>query len=322
MGGGIACRSRRPRPSMKSLLLVPALLLFSQCAAERGAPPSPGAGQPPRGKIVFAANVKGNWDLFAVSADGTGLTQLTDTPLDERTPAISPDGGRLAYSTSDGALWVMPLDTKAAVALPLPAGRYGYPAWTGDGGGIIYTSYTFAPGNEDADFFVYSFADGRPRPALTQTGPQDYPAPSPRGDALAYVTSQATVLQGFGSTLTQQLWIASLTAGRPSQMLLGSRADTRPAWSPGGEWIAFSSERAGGPDLWMIRPDGRELTRLTESPAAETSPSWSPDGREIVYVSTESGRMKLMLLDVAARASRPLAPFGPDAAEAKDPSWR
>ena len=71
-----------------------------------------------------------------------------------------------------------------------------------------------------------------------------------------------------------------------------------------------------------MSPDGRELVRLTEAPGAETSPAWSPDGREIAYVATESGRMRLMLLDVATRASRPLSPFGAEGFEAIDPCWK
>src|ERR1700755_1737949 len=120
--------TRRPSALFMSLLL--ALPLLTQCARQRPAPPEPSGG----GRIAFVANRKGDWDLFLMNGDGTGLTQLTDTPLDERQPAISPDGKRVAYSTSDGALWVMSLETKTADALPLPAGRYGYPTWTSDGG--------------------------------------------------------------------------------------------------------------------------------------------------------------------------------------------
>lgn len=305
-----------PRAILLTLLL--SLPSLTHCA-RRSPRPEPAKSA---GRIAFAANLKGNWDLFIVNADGTGLTQLTDTPLDERQTAISPDGKRLAYSTSDGALWVMSLETKAADVLSLPAGRYGYPTWLGDGSGLVYTSYKFVPGSEDADFFAYSFADGRERPFMTQTGPQDYPALSPDGGTLAYVTSQATVVPGFGSTITQQLWLASLRDGSPRQLAVGSAGETRPAWSPDGRRIAFSSAREGSPDIWTVSPDGRELVRLTEAAGAETSPAWSPDAREMAYVSTVEGRKRLMLLDLDTRTSRPLSPFGAEGADVNDPSWR
>jgi TolB protein len=274
------------------------------------------------GKLAFAANVKGNWDLFVMNGDGTGLTQLTDTALDERQPALSPDGQQVAYSTSDGVLWIMPLATKVSEAVPLSPGRYGYPAWLQDGSGLVFTSYKFTPGNEDADLFVFMFAERKERALLTQTGPQDYPAPAPANAALAYVSSLATVMPGFGNTLTQQLWIAPLRSGKPTQLLVGSVGETRPAWSPDGKWIAFSSARQGSPDIWLVKLDGQELAQLTNASSAETSPTWSPDGREIVYVSTESDRMQLRLLNVDTHASRSLTPFGADAVEVNDPCWR
>jgi TolB protein len=280
------------------------------------------ARKPHQGRIAFVANPGGNWELFLMNGDGTGLVQLTESPLDERSPAISPDGEQIAYSTSDGALWVMNAATKSATQIPLPANRYGYPTWSGDGSGIIYTAYKFTPGNEDADFFLYSLKDQKEQSFLTQTGPQDYPAFSAEANALAYISSAATVLAGVGSRMTQELWVVSLKDSKAVQLALGSESETRPAWSPDGKWIVFSSNRQGNPDLWAINSEGRELTQLTSSPAAETSPAWSPDGGEIVYVSTASGRMQLMLLDVRTRESRSLSPFGSSTVEIKDPAWR
>ena len=51
-----------------------------------------------------------------------------------------------------------------------------------------------------------------------------------------------------------------------------------PAWSPDGEWIAFASNHEGSYDVYRIRPDGSELTRITNSPAPELSVGWGPFG--------------------------------------------
>jgi TolB protein len=280
------------------------------------------AQKPHKGRIAFVANPAGNWELFLMNGDGTGLAQLTESALDERSPAISPDSEQIAYSTSDGALWIMTIGTKTTTQIPLPPNRYGYPAWLSDGSGVIYTTYQFTPGNEDADFFVYSFKDQQEQPFLTQTGPQDFPALAPGTNTLAYISSLATVLPGSGSRLTQQLWIVSPEDSRPTQLLLGSESDTRPAWSPDGKWIAFSSSRKGNPDLWMIGSDGQGLAQLTNSPTAETNPAWSPDGREIAYISTESGQMQLRSLDAQTKEKHAFSPFDSKTVEVKDPCWR
>ena len=47
--------------------------------------------------------------------------------------------------------------------------------------------------------------------------------------------------------------------------------------------IAFSVGGPANTDIYIARPDGSGLRRLTNSPAGEFDPSWSPDGRKIAY---------------------------------------
>jgi TolB protein len=75
-----------------------------------------------------------------------------------------------------------------------------------------------------------------------------------------------------------------------------------PSWSPEGDWIVFTSERAGPADLYRIHPDGSGLERLTNDAAYDDQPAFSPDGKRIVFVSTRAGgRANLWTLDIATR---------------------
>src|ERR1017187_5577050 len=90
--------------------------------------------------LLFVADVSGNWDLFSCARDGSGTVQLTSTPVDERSPAVSPDGFRVAYATSGGDLWIMTLATRKTARVSLAPGHYGHPGWLSDGSGIVFTS--------------------------------------------------------------------------------------------------------------------------------------------------------------------------------------
>ncbi len=60
--------------------------------------------------------------------------------------------------------------------------------------------------------------------------------------------------------------------------------DTRPAWSPDGNRMAFQSSRGGSSDIWVMDADGSNPVNLTEEgPGMEAEPAWSPDGSRIAY---------------------------------------
>jgi TolB protein len=273
------------------------------------------------GTFVFVANPSGNWELFMLRS-GEAPVQLTKTPLDERAPALAPDGKRVAYATSDGALWIMELASRKTSKVSLPKGVYGYPSWLPDGSGIVYTSYQYTPPQEDADLYLHVLKPASTRLLVLQTGPQDYAAIAPAGDRVAYVSSVATTLPGFGSTVSQQLWIASLRNGKPSQLFMGSSHDTSPAWSRDGRSLAFSSNRSGTPEIWIAAADGRGAQQLTKGPGAKTSPAWSPDGSQVAYISRASGRSRIEIFDVRSKTSRVLAVFDARPIDVRDPDWR
>ena len=50
--------------------------------------------------------------------------------------------------------------------------------------------------------------------------------------------------------------------------------DLAPTWSPDGDWIVFRSERDGGPEVYVIRADGSEPTRLTTDGGGNSNPRW------------------------------------------------
>ncbi len=51
------------------------------------------------GKIVFVSDRDGNWEIYVMNSDGSGLINLTNNPADDVHPALSPDGKRITLSS-------------------------------------------------------------------------------------------------------------------------------------------------------------------------------------------------------------------------------
>jgi Tol biopolymer transport system component len=78
--------------------------------------------------------------------------------------------------------------------------------------------------------------------------------------------------------------------------------DQTPYWSPDGSRILFSSNRSGKYEAWTIRPDGSDLTRITNLPEPVRLAFWAPDGRRIGF---RYGSHGTVLLDLLGPRSRP-----------------
>jgi Tol biopolymer transport system component len=63
-----------------------------------------------------------------------------------------------------------------------------------------------------------------------------------------------------------------------------------PAWSPDGKRLAFTSQRAGSSDVWVVDLDGSHLRNLTPHPALDDGTTWSPDGERIVFGSNRAAQ--------------------------------
>ena len=61
-----------------------------------------------------------------------------------------------------------------------------------------------------------------------------------------------------------------------------------PAWSPDGRLIAFASRRDGPSQIYVMRPDGTHVRRVTHGISDDDGPAWSPDQSQIAF-SRERG---------------------------------
>ena len=68
-------------------------------------------------------------------------------------------------------------------------------------------------------------------------------------------------------------------------VLVDNASNIQVALAPDRTQVAFSSNRNGNFDIYVMDPDGQRLRRLTSTPAHEGEPAWTPDGRHIILAS-------------------------------------
>ena len=71
--------------------------------------------------------------------------------------------------------------------------------------------------------------------------------------------------------------------GEPIQLTKNARIDANPAWSPDGKEIAFTSDRSGTPQIYVMDTDGGNVRRVSREGLSNDGASWHPEGKIIAY---------------------------------------
>jgi Tol biopolymer transport system component len=187
-------------------------------------------------RIAFSADPRGDFDIFAMNPDGSGIEALVATPADETEPDWRPDGAGIAFTRGDKEAWAVDFATRGEKRLVPDFGRTH---------GIL----DFSPSAPLAaftgkrtlgwDVFVVDLAAGRSAP-LTSGGKSCRPRFSPDGRTIAFVSHAA---DGWGD-----VWTMNPDGTAKTRMTVTDRtADYFPSWSPDGKEIVFCSGTAHSP---------------------------------------------------------------------------
>ncbi len=265
--------------------------------------------------LAFARSVgKDQSAIFELSFSDHKVRQRS-FPADGQSdccPQYDPSGQRLAFRRNATEIVVTDELGKSVRELPARISWAGL-TWTADGRSLAYSWF-----GKLAEVNVESGAITQPALA-TALGP-DISDVTIRGHRMAYVhwalehSIWQLTLHRTGHSGTPEI-----SAVPPVQLIASTMREDTPQFSPDGEWIAFSSDRAGSTDIWVGRRDGSDLRRLTFLDGFAGTPRWSPDGEWIAFdLRPPSSEPDIWLARVAGGETRKLAA---NTGGADVPSW-
>lgn len=247
-------------------------------------PPTPFPGQPGQ-HMILSLEENGYAHLFLFTADTSTFTRLTYGTWSDITPALSPDGKRVAFASNRGGHWdLYTLDLLSGETAQLTnTPQYdSSPSWSPDQAWMAFETYQ----NGSLDIAILSLTDLTQPPILLtdDAGSEHSPAWAPNGREIAFVSD---------SSGSADIWIADLnkTENRLTDLTNTPRvAENHPVWSPDGSHLAWSASSQTSDYDGLYVWD----TADPEKPAAWVGtgdwPAWNAAGDELVTLVTAANQ--------------------------------
>jgi len=258
----------------------------------------------PDGKqLVFQSNRNNTDQVYIMEIGGEEIRQLTDLPRGGESPVFSPDGKHILFAAyvgeNDNDVFVMNADGSDVKRLTHGPGYDGHPHWSADGQRIVFNSDRTTP-DPDASWSnrwheIFSMkADGSDIRQHTRCQSVcTYGSLSPDGTKVLYrkVIKAAGLNWALGAIeKNSEVFVSDTDGSNEVNITKNAAFDGWPVWSPDGERIAFSSNRAGPArtgQIWSMKADGSDLKQLSFGPWSHAQPAWAFDGQSIYAYQQE-----------------------------------
>lgn len=247
-------------------------------------------------KIYFVSTRtgKGIKEVWSMDSDGSNQKPITQYKSISFTPAVSPDGTRLAFTTfhsGNPAIFVFSLDTGRRLPFYSPAASVTTtPEFTPDGQRILFAS---SIGGWTQIYIAGLDGNGMRRVSYASSIDIEPKVNPKTGTEMVFVS---------GRSGTPQIYRMNLEGADVQRLTTGEGDAVNPAWRPDGQHIAFSWTRGFAPghyNIFVMDVATRRVNQLTHGAGRNENPSWAPDGIHIVFSSNRSGSTQIwtMLAD-------------------------
>jgi len=219
---------------------------------------------PDGNSVVFSSNSDGNFKLYEISLSGQ-ISPLGNTV--GIAPEVSPDNQFVAYVSNSGEkdnVWVMDRDGSHSRLLFMDAWD---PTWTPDGSRILFATHI----------------KGKPQLATVKLDGSDFrqmtDLPFLRGRS-DWSPDGAHVVTYSGESWKRELFLMDADGANLHEITKGGNSQG-PSFSPDGQWVAFTAyfdamNNNNGCEIYIMRIDGSDLTRITNNTYCDWQPRWGP----------------------------------------------
>ncbi len=280
-------------------------------------------------------------EIYMVDPDGRNLVQLTSDKSLSTTPSWMQDGKNITYSqyewlnrggmrTRGVVLKKHDLQTGRRQNISSKEGMNSGATWSANSAkGVGTLSFTGRP-----ELYLLSKEGGEPEPlsrniqwkrllgdgfqsSMTSLLFDVEPSWAPDGKKLVFSSAR---------TGHPMIYVVDINSKIANQLTFAGQYNASPAWSPRGDKILFAAQRTGEGnfDVYMIDPDGNNLTRMTAGEGRpgrrlnSENPSWAPTGRHFAFANNEEGHYGIYVMTIDSTQKTKISP--PDK-ECFTPSW-
>ena len=163
------------------------------------------------------------------------------------------------------------------------------PAWSPDSRQLAYVSFE----GSKSSIFVQTLRSGNRFQVSNKPGINGAPAFSPDGRKL--------VITLGGVDGNPDIYVLDVRTRQTTRLTRHRAIDTEGTWSPDGKYIYFTSDRAGGPQVYRISANGGNPERITFEGSYNARPRLSPDGTRLAMVHNDRGNYRIAVMDIERR---------------------
>jgi Tol biopolymer transport system component/serine/threonine protein kinase len=265
------------------------------------------------GSLAVNSNI---WSvpLSSKTSEATGepIALTRDTSYRNSSPAISPDGTRIAYHVirvgTQADVYIMNADGSNPVQLTTNPDRDERPSWFPDGQQIAFLSRR--DGHDE--MWATSLQSGRERKLFSVNQDITFPQLSPDGKQIVFNSKKSG---------TTNLWKVPIEGGEPKALTLDKESAGFGCWSRDSKYIAFETKRGDDNFLTMIEVASGNAVQLNFTRGQSWPFSFSPDGDKIGFAGFRNNAWNVWWFSRSTREERQLTHYKKLNAFVRYPSW-